>query len=969
MVYVHNPRLKAALATFLALALAGCPTTGVSPPPASLPGGHAAVAPVRWRVSLARGQSAYVPIDLPVATAGGRVLITPSEATISSLVWSGTVEVFAAHEVRGAVQGPAVEQLTGRSRGSADAGTWLEALRAATDSADGAFELSGAMPLYARVTVPPTMEAGEYRITVRLEAPGGPVESGTLVIDVSDLAVPTAPRVLAVATTNVDELSRIYPETFGTIGGQYLDPADPDHKAGARQLDGLIQAARSQGVALFVEDIMPALHLDELGQVTLDWDAYDRLLQPYMDGSAFADRVPLGVWLMPLPPKRIADAGTQLRQYIELCTKHFAAKRWSAVPAFLHPALTGAGGDAGADSEKLRAQVGMWLYMHLSRDVLAVAAPGADLPHGQLWTVNDGNPRLPPVGALADEFSVRAWPWLCVARGNLSGAGGIGGSGGTPTGVKGLVWRHAVRGAEASGSTADAGAPSDDLALLVARPDGVFPTRRMVWLNEGLNDAALLGLLERRADSARTGMMSEILAGMIGRTGVVGGEPPPDPAGAFVAPTGYLYAGWPADKALWEQATPNLLKLIQASDPGSRAQLKPDDPAYLAAKLWLAGTRRPVARIAGYDLSLRPGTQGGDVLEARLHLRVENPIDVPAAIDFHFPVLPGDFEMGLGTTAPAATLPIDETLRRQRVNLPPSSLADVPLPLAGHIAALMEAPPLQALEITERFNGAVLRLPVRLPVYRTRSLEAGQAPPKMDGVADDWPLDTQTRVFGEMKVAARYLARPDLLSGALRQDEKPATLRWTYDADYLYLLARCPQDSISDDRNSDWPLRPGSGGGSRWWGADGLQIELATMPGANIPDDVANRLLKIAFKPSGVALVRTGMLRRDNRGVASLTWKEGAPPLAGAPGLKYGITIERDKERLVGYTLEAAIPRAWIEAPENAATKPATGPAASSAAWRLNVLRHRTGELVSSSWSGPIVDDDDVAMMGALIGQ
>ena len=103
---------------------------------------------------------------------------------------------------------------------------------------------------------------------------------------------------------------------------------------------------------------------------------------------------------------------------------------------------------------------------------------------------------------------MRAWPWVCVARGNMSGAGGAGGS---PTGVKGFVWRDAVAGRigetanRRDGETADdvvgtAGGTTRRPLLVVEGGTGLLPTLRMVWLNEGLNDAALLGLLEKRAD-------------------------------------------------------------------------------------------------------------------------------------------------------------------------------------------------------------------------------------------------------------------------------------------------------------------------------------------------------------------------------------------------------------------------------------------------------------------------------------
>jgi hypothetical protein len=1037
MVNVHFPRPNAARAILLAalslVALVACPSVPQSAPPAGpMAIGNAAGAAARWQVNLARGQSTYIPMDLPAVVAGATItVLSPAPAAMGNVstapgmtagpvappdrggprdvragpTWTGTVELYSAHAVHESLEGPTLEQLTGRPRIVSDAGTYLTPVQSSPAPGGRIFAVAEPLPLYLRVNAPAVVEPGAYRVILRIETPGRPVEAGILTVDVADVAVPTAPRVLGVATTTVDELTRLYPATFGKIAGQYLNPADPDHQAAARQLDVLIKAARDQGIVLFVEDIIPALRVDELGQVTLDWDNYDRLMQPYMDGTAFDDHAPLGVWLAPVPPPRIRNSTSQLWQYIDLCARHFAAKRWSAVPVFLHPALGGGAVEPSADAaEKLRAQVADMMRLHMPRDMLAVAAPGSDVPHAQLWAVNDHDSRLPPAGALADEYSIRAWPWMCVARGNLSGAGG---TGGTPTGVKGFLWRNALGGAAALPGSA---ATPEAVADVAGRPlfrvhDGIVaPTLRMVWLNAGMNDAALLGLLERRAEATRAGMLSDILAAMVGRTGIAADETPRHDSAAPLAPTGFLYAGWPVDRDVWAQVTPNLLKLIRATDPGARAAVPADDPAYLAARLWLAGTRRPVARIAGYDLAMRPSARGGDILDARLHVRVENPVDDPADLDLRFPFLPGDFEIAPSLLTAALADPeapsggerpagdvAAPTLRRRRLALDALSVADVPVPLAGHVATLMTAPDSTPLEITEHVNGAVLRLPVRLPVYRVHNLEEGQAAPKMDGVADDWPPNIQTRVFGEMKVGTRYLARPDLLAGAARADDKPATLRWTCDADYLYLLARCPQDSVSDDRNTEWPLRPGPGG-ARWWGTDGLQIELAAMDtttaktpeaaaatssaaaGATPASPANDRLLKIAFKPSGVVLVRTGRVLPDGKGDIGLVWKDGPPPLrAGtAASVKYGITVQRDQGRITGYTLEAAIPRAWIEGDadgQRLASAAAPADALQPPAWRVNVLRHRAGDLVSSSWSGPMVDDDDVAMMGALIGQ
>ncbi len=703
------------------------------------------------------------------------------------------------------------------------------------------------------------------------------------------------------------------PATFGSLIGDRLDPAPiPIKKTAVDQLDAVIQEAHRQGIALFVEDATPVVHVDELGQVSLDWDAYDRVMQPYMDGTAFDDRVPMPVWLAPVPPRRIRDSATQLWQYMDACAKHFSAKGWIATPAFLHPALADPdspedSGDAAPGSDRaaqLRSLVSDMLRLHMPREMLAVATPDAvaqGIPHSQLWTVNDSDPRLPPAGALATEFSLRAWPWVCIAR-DKSGT-----TGPMETGaVKGFLWRDALA------TDKEVQQDSTRRPLFVVSDSAILPTLRLAYLGEGLSDSALLGMLEQQTDpAAKTeNIFAELLAGMIGRTGlpVASSAQTTTPPAESTTPQllsppdaapGFLYAGWPGNRAAWNQVTPMLQKLVLAGDPGRHNSIKPDDPEFLAAKIWLSQTRRPIARIAGYDFSTRPG-RDSDILDARLRLRIDNPITAPADADLRFSDLPGDFDLppdaAPSTTDPPVNLPgsdSDLQSRRRSITLAPGSAGEISLRLAGHVDSLLRAPPAGNLDITEHFAGAVLHLPVQFPVYR---MQPTDSPPKTDGDPNDWPpisMDTQTRVFGEMIVATRYLSRPDMTAGLIRRDPSPAIARWTYDKDNLYLLARCPQDALSDERNTAWPTLPSGSGdnpGLRWWGTDGLQIELSAMPPSQfltgpVPPsapgqpplaDPFNRILKIAFKPAGVMMVQTGELSRDPKtGQTQIIWHDG----------------------------------------------------------------------------------------------
>ncbi|MCL2648903.1 MAG: hypothetical protein FWD61_18215, partial [Phycisphaerales bacterium] len=922
----------AAAAMLVGLAVGGCPTVKDIPQAATQGAGKEMT--VAWRVRVARREVSYVRLDLPVVTKGMRVEIGRAGG------WVGTIGLCTSRVYRGGVEGPMVDQLMGQPKFGTDAGSYLVPLA----EENGSYVVGEPMPLYVRVEVAPGQEAGEYVFPVRVMSGASSgsqtqgLQSLSLAVEVSEVALPTEPRVLAAVTTTTETLAKIYPETFGKIIATYLDRNDPEHAEAVAQLDRLMTEAQREGggMGLFVEDIGPRVKVDNVGAVQLDWDAYDRVMQPYMDGTAFADRVPLQVWLAPVPPRRIRDSVTQLRQYVAACAEHFAAKGWVATPALMHPAMVEAIGKDEKAAKKLRADVEQVLKLHMTRDMLAVTTPDGRVEQSRMWVVDDSDPRLPPAGAMGTEFSVRVWPWVCAARG-----------------VKGFVWRDGV-GVAGEGEKA---------LLVVEKPDArsqkpeekgeVFPTLRLAWLQAGLNDTAMLGLLERRAEA---GMVNEVLAGVVGRTGLIEIPSPlnhqitrsPDSQIPLPMPSpGFLYAGWLQGKEQWAMLPGMLDRLVAANDPGQES-VKRDDPMYLAAKLWLAKSRRPVARVAGYRFAMKQAEAGlGLVMDAEV--LVENPVAEAVEMEGRFLSLPGDLNL---------LEALNEVKGRRTAKVGANGLSRMVFPLAGYVEGFRESPKPAELELAEKTGGAKLNLAVGVPVYRMRATEN---PPKIDGKASDWPVDAQVRVYGEMKVGTRYLSRPDLLSAsgsaggggaegnanvAMRTDDETATARWMYDDENLYVLIRCPQRVVSDERNTDWP----AGAEKRWWGTDGVQIQLASLSVMGSDGKKGEgKVMTIAFKPGGVMLTRTA----EVKGGEVIKWTDGPT------GVKYGISVEKEMGSVKGYLVEAAIPRKWFGKEQEGG----------GAAWRVNVLRHRAADMASMSWSGPVVNDDDVAMMGVLIGE
>ena len=404
------------------------------------------------------------------------------------------------------------------------------------------------------------------------------------------------------------------------------------------QFDALVKAARAEGVALFVEDIVPVTRVDEMGQVTLDWDAYDRLMQPYMDGTAFADGVPLPVWLAPVP-RGASGIPARSSGSTSTCAQAFRGEKMGRRAGISSPGDWPGGFPAkrqggGRPGEAVRAQVSDMMRLHMPRGNARRRLSGAQRSPRPVVDRQRRRPATPPRWTAGQRIlRPRPGPGCASPAATNPAPAASAATAGSPTGVKGLVWRNAVEQRQRARlrrqwcrslrRRSHRTPPLRDRkarprAAAGGEPGRIMPTLRMTWLAAGLNDAALVDLLEHRANTGREGMVSDILAGMAGRTGLANDQPQIlgsstdwlsglRTEGLPPAPTGFLYAGWPADKAIWSQVTPNLQKLILAADPETRGTLKPDDPAYLAAQLWLAGTRRAVARLAGYDFALRQG--------------------------------------------------------------------------------------------------------------------------------------------------------------------------------------------------------------------------------------------------------------------------------------------------------------------------------------------------------------------------
>ena len=109
-----------------------------------------------------------------------------------------------------------------------------------------------------------------------------------------------------------------------------------------RELDRLLRVTLQQlqrhRLTPILSRLTPAVTINARGTVSVDWEAYDAVVEPLLSGRAFSNRVPVSHWPIPVqavlssPQPRAWLASPErvglLRQYLAECAAHFDDKGW-----------------------------------------------------------------------------------------------------------------------------------------------------------------------------------------------------------------------------------------------------------------------------------------------------------------------------------------------------------------------------------------------------------------------------------------------------------------------------------------------------------------------------------------------------------------------------------------------------------------------------------------------------------------
>ncbi len=707
-----------------------------------------------------------------------------------------------------------------------------------------------------------------------------------------------------------------YETIFSTFGGAVpvrLDAAKEDVRAGLTVIRRLMRLAHEHRVDLFDKSIHPTIKRDMSGAVALRWDDYDNIVKPYLDGSAFDDRVGVSAWPAPFRtgwPEPANYGGIAADAYRKTAgavlagtVEHFKSIGFGD-RLFVWPR---------SDSSGQRAYE---RYSSLARLVRLTGPETPILTELPPARRNTGVPPMlrntgvPPVlrfgnppkdfASLADMYAPPAHMvnpsdakrlarshrlaglWLRPGRPPYLGGCGVLSS---PADVRALAWiamKYDCPGVfipEVLNWSKQAG-NEDRLFYPGKTSDGdtVFPSVRLKRLRRGLQDVAYLWLLRQRQRAAVARVMIDTMVHYACL----------DAAGDHHLDA--RFRGWVADGEVWTSARRLLAEeVLSAVHPEnvSRRQLLSEQLAWKQLRQLTCRVR--VERIRSRVKMLGHGRFAA-VVRAELYNEQTNPVDVELRI--------ADLPAGWKPTTARIQKRLKGseltvlTLAAEGVGIPTGSDAKINIPLA------MTTTP-----------GRTEDLLACVPFIRAGTVAKAIV---IDGNLDDWPLRAGNTagafiVLGRRGRGGKGLARRRTSAFVTRDDKN------------LYVAFRCDEPKM--DRlhaRADNIVRY-----EQFLAAGEDMVELIIDPGRKAKS--AADLYHLVVKCNGVILAERGI---------------GAEPARVKPWpVRVRSAVAKDKKLWV---VELAIPLK------------AFGPDGTEPLWGINFTRFATAESEASSWAGAV---------------
>jgi len=826
------------------------------------------------------------------------------KSTRGGTIEAGNVSAFRAQAVRITRYPPWYLRLVDTVPGPTD---YYDAL-VGLDSGDaGKIKSSNRGVLWVDLHVPRNAVEGSYAGKLEVRSKTHSTWSAEIALEVYNFVLPDA---RPIATVGGFDSADLYAAMVKRDGKAFIpvrmDRKDPKVREGLVLMRQLMRLGHDHRLDLFDKGIEPLMRRDASGKVVMDWDDYDAIVKPYLDGSAFDDRIGCAAWPMPIStdwPVAQYYGGPDSQLYAKTVgaavaevRKHLPANDPLGKKMFYWPYRGGvsqSGYPAHARLAKIirgSDRAGPILsQLPISPPALTRWRPGADFaslsdiraargeyfdhrttasssthPLSGSWLAPGTAPYVPSLGVIATGADVRSIPWFAMkynCRGLFL--------------PEVLHWAGRDPFAEPAGAQTRLFYPGTRLGV-----KAVVPSVRLKRLRRGLQDIAYLWLMRQHGRHAAAESIINAMARY---------------AGLDSAGDNYLdprLDGWVQNPETWRMARKLLAEEIKSAVRGESAD--PDKQLIAQRIAWKLFDEKAHSIRVQQSRSQVTRIKGSDDLRITVTLELYNEhtrsVDVVVSMD----------------KLPSGWKAIKNEVRI--TPFPPAQSTTVKLTASGRYvptgqAGKMTLPVTITTDVSRRKTiGATVSMIV-----------AGRAhkPIAVDGVLKDWPM-RKGNSCSNFKLIGRRGRRGD---GLAERETMAFVLR---DAKNLYVAFRC-----TEPRLGKMIIKPNNiVHYEQLMACREDLVELILDPGARAkgPED----LYHIVVKPNGVLLAERG-IRTD-------------PPLGrSAPWpVEAQIAVKKYNDLWV---VEMAIPLSSM--PQ----------AASEELWGVNFTRFASQGCEASSWS------------------
>ncbi|MBK8270547.1 MAG: DUF4091 domain-containing protein [Planctomycetes bacterium] len=314
--------------------------------------------------------------------------------------------------------------------------------------------------LWVEIRIPPSANVGRYTGEIRIRSAAGGSRKTTVTLDVLDLFIEPNESLAVIAKVQLRPLIKAH--TKIDPDNARLVASDPEAR---RLIADTFAMLHEHGLSPVTGDVHPRLSQDLDGSLLLQWEEYDALCEPLLDGTAYKDGRPARAWPAPIDlnqpdPSQYGgiDSTTYaavLNEYLGDVAGHFREKGWlDRSYVFFDTPRTDEPGSG--DFERIRRLATLTHFVEPELPFASRLIPQSMVPFGWVGHIHEDLSSLidiwmtparyqhPPTLRRLQTFGKRTW--LPPDRPPYSGSLAVEAP---PIQARGLAWQAFLQGHEA----------------------------------------------------------------------------------------------------------------------------------------------------------------------------------------------------------------------------------------------------------------------------------------------------------------------------------------------------------------------------------------------------------------------------------------------------------------------------------------------------------------------------------------